>query len=158
MTILPAIDAKLDLTFSRFVDLLPEKIWAAWTQPKLLLQWFTPAPWTTTECDIDLTPGGTFRTVMQSPEGDKHYNTGCYLEIVENRKLVWTDAMLTGYRPAAKPFLTAFILLEPQNGGTLYTAIARHATEADCQNHREMGFEIGWNAALDQLIALMKKI
>ena len=64
---------------------------------------------------------------MQSPEGTNHPKVGCYLEIVPNRKLVWTDALEAGFRPAPSPSelgvrITAFILLEPHPTGTKYTA------------------------------------
>jgi len=60
-------------------------------------------------------PGGLFSTVMRSPEGQAFPNIGCYLEIIPNEKLVWTNAMEPGYRPA-KPnpddfVFTAFISL-----------------------------------------------
>jgi len=74
------IDPKLDLVFERFVEVSPELVWTAWTQPEHLKKWFTPAPWTTVDCEIDLRPGGVFRTVMRSPEGKDHPNTGCVWE------------------------------------------------------------------------------
>ena len=61
-------DPRLDLNFERVVDLPPALIWAAWTEPEHLTHWFTPVPWKTVECEIDLRPGGIFRTVMRSPE------------------------------------------------------------------------------------------
>jgi uncharacterized protein YndB with AHSA1/START domain len=59
---------------------------------RITQQWFTPAPWKTVDCEIDLRPGGLFRTVMRSPEGQEFPNVGCYLEIVENEKLIWTQS------------------------------------------------------------------
>lgn len=50
---------KLDLVLERFVDVPPRLVWAAWTQPKHVMRWFTPAPWKTVDCEIDLRPGGT---------------------------------------------------------------------------------------------------
>lgn len=156
-------DSKLDLTFERVVDLKPEQIWKAWTTPKILLQWFCPRPWKTIECEIDLMPGGIFKTVMQSPSGENVDNLGCFLEVIENRKLVWTDAMLPGFRPAPAPIsgagfmFTGILLFEPHGNGTKYTAIVKHQNEADCKQHREMGFYKGWGIALDQLIEVMKK-
>ena len=52
---------------------------------------------------MDLRPGGIFRTVMRSPEGQEFPNLGCYVEIVPNERLVFTDALLPGYRPPAIP-------------------------------------------------------
>jgi uncharacterized protein YndB with AHSA1/START domain len=155
-------DPKLDLVLDRVVDIAPEKVWAAWTRPELLKQWFTPAPWQTLECEIDLRPGGRFHTVMRGPEGPAFSNTGCYLEIVPNRKLVWTGALVAGYRPQANvgalPFLlTAIIALTPEGGGTRYHVNALHGDEAACRKHAQMGFVDGWGKALDQLVALMKR-
>ena len=81
-------DPRTDLVFERIVEVPREKVWAAWTTPELLLQWFTPAPWKTIACEIDLRPGGAFRTTMLSPEGQEFPNSGCYLEVVKNEKLV----------------------------------------------------------------------
>ena len=62
-------DPRLDLTFERIVDVPKELVWKAWTQPEHLKPWFCPLPWRTIDCEIDLRPGGIFRTVMLSPEG-----------------------------------------------------------------------------------------
>lgn len=150
-------DPRLDLVLERVVDLPPSLVWKAWTTPEHLKQWFCPKPWQTVECQIDLRPGGMFRTVMRSPEGvDMVPGEGCYLEIVENERLVWTDALKPGYRPSGEPFFTGMILLEPHGSGTKYTAIAIHKDEESAKKHAEMGFHQGWGICLDQLVEYMK--
>src|SRR3569623_1381771 len=93
-------NSKLDLTFERIVDVPPQLVWRAWTEPELIKQWFCPLTWKTVDAAVDVRPGGIFRTTMQSPEGKAFPNTGCYLETVKNEKLVWTNALLPGFRPA----------------------------------------------------------
>lgn len=155
----PQIDPELDLVLERVVAVRPETLWRAWTEPEHLKRWFTPAPWTTVDCTIDLRPGGVFSTTMRSPTGElQPPSIGCYLEIVKERRLVWTDALGPGYRPSAKPFLTAMILLEPDGAGTRYTAIAMHVDGAMRKQHEEMGFHDGWSTALDQLVAFAKEL
>jgi uncharacterized protein YndB with AHSA1/START domain len=149
-------DPRLDLVLERVVDVSPKLVWAAWTRPEHLVHWFTPAPWTVSDCEIDLRPGGMFRTVMRSPEGKEFPNIGCYLEIVPEKRLVWTDALLPGYRPSVNPFFTAVIALEPSGAGTRYVATAIHRDEEARKKHEEMGFHHGWAAALDQLVARAK--
>jgi len=152
----------LDLVLERTIPVTPERVWAAWTEPELLMQWFTPAPWKTVAADLDLRPGGQCVTTMESPEGERYPNTGCYLAVEPNRLLVFTSVMLADFRPVAPtngagdlPF-TARIEIEPStDGGTHYRAIAMHADETACTKHAEMGFAQGWGAALDQLVALM---
>ena len=164
------VDPKLDLVLERVVDVPVELVWRAWTEPELLKRWFTPAPWTTVACEIDLRPGGAFRTTMRSPEGEEFPGTGCWLEVVENARLAWTNALLPGWRPAPAPapkgsgedchdlVFTAIIAMEPHGGGTRYTATALHQDEGGRSKHAEMGFHDGWGKALDQLVALAKTI
>ena len=152
-------DPKLDLVLEREIDVPRELVWAAWTQAEHIPHWFTPAPWTVSHCEIDLRPGGMFSTTMRSPEGQDYPNIGCYLEVVPCQRLVWTDALLPGYRPAAEPFMSAMLLLDELAGGrTRYRAVAIHRDEAGRQRHEEMGFHQGWGTALDQLVAYAKQM
>ena len=150
-------DPRLDLVLERVVDVPPQTVWKAYTQPEALKRWFTPRPWMTVDCEIDLRPGGIFRTTMRSPEGEEFPNVGCYLEVVENQKLVWTTALGPGYRPLPQVIsgfedpITAVILLEPLGRKTRYTAIAVHGTPESAQKHDRMGFQEGWGTCADQL-------
>jgi uncharacterized protein YndB with AHSA1/START domain len=151
---------RLDLLLERIVDVPPDLVWAAWTVPEHLKKWFTPEPWKTIDCEVDLRPGGIFRTVMRSPEGQEFNNVGCFLEIVPTRKLVWTGALAPGYRPSNPPFgvpvFTAVITIEPHQSGTKYSALAMHKDEEGRNAHDRMGFSEGWGKALDQLVAHAK--
>jgi uncharacterized protein YndB with AHSA1/START domain len=152
------IDPKLDLVLERVVDVPPELIWRCWTEPEHVKQWFAPKPWTTTHCEIDLRPGGKFASTMRSPEGEDFPNEGCYLEVVPQRRLVWTDALVAGFRPSPEPFFTAVVTMEPEGSGTRYKAVAIHRDPEGRQRHEEMGFFDGWSAVLDQLVAYAKTI
>lgn len=157
----PTLDPDLDLLLERIVDVPPELVWSAWTTPDQLMKWFAPLPYTTVQCEIDLRPGGLFRTVMRSPEGQEFPNIGCYLAVVPNRRLVWTSVLGPGYRPTAHPTelaFTAVITLEPEGTGTKYSALAIHADPTACASHAEMGFHEGWGTALDQLVELAHSI
>ena len=148
----------LDLRFERFVDVTPDLLWRGWTVPADLMPWFCPKPWRTTACDIDLHPGGRFRTVMEGPNGERMDNVGCYLEIIPDRRLVWTAALGPGFRPQEPSLFafTAIVSMEPDGNGTRYSAMVMHKSEADRTAHAGMGFEQGWSLALDQLVALAK--
>jgi uncharacterized protein YndB with AHSA1/START domain len=154
------IDPSLDLVLEREVDVPPELVWAAWTQPEHLKQWFTPKPFETTEAEIDLRPGGIFRVVMRSPEGETmDQGAGCILEVVEHRRLTWTGALGPGFRPTMSDFpFTATISMEPSGAGTAYRAVAKHGSADLKRQHEEMGFMEGWGAALDQLVELARTL
>jgi uncharacterized protein YndB with AHSA1/START domain len=143
----------------REVPASAEALWRGWTDPALLKQWFCPLPWRTTEAEIDLRPGGAFRTVMEGPNGERQAEeAGCYLDIQPGRRLVWTDSLGPGYRPRNNGFMTVFVTFEPLQGGrTMYRVVVTHATPEGRQQHADMGFEQGWGTALDQLVALVGK-
>src|SRR5688500_13704163 len=147
-----------ELVLSRVVDAPREKLFQGWTDPKLLPQWFAPAPLTTTVHELDVRPGGAFRCTMHDPSGAIYPANGVYLEIVKNERLVTTDAFEAGWRPSAKPFMVAILTFEDAGPGkTKYTARARHWTKEDRDTHEQMGFHQGWSQCLDQLVALIKK-
>jgi uncharacterized protein YndB with AHSA1/START domain len=154
------IDPALDLVLERTVDVPAAFVWKAWTTPEILMQWFCPKPWKTTRAEMDLQPGGAFRTRMEGPEGQAFDNVGCFLEVIPQSRLVWTGALGPGFRPvvqdATTPFLmTAIISIESTpSGGTKYTATVLHADTTSREKHEAMGFHHGWGAAFDQLVAL----
>src|SRR4051794_19829125 len=90
-------DPALDLVLEREIPIAPAEVFRAWTDPERLKPWFCPKPWLTTEAEIDLRPGGIFRTVMRGPAGEVADNAGCILEVVPNRKFAWTGALKPGY-------------------------------------------------------------
>lgn len=157
MTATPNADRELVLT--RLIDVPREKLWRCWTEPKLMVQWFTPAPWKTVHAETDVRPGGSSYIVMQGPDGTQMPNRGVYLEVVENERLVFTDAYTRAWEPAEKPFFTAILTFEDAgNGQTRYTARALHWTKENREAHEKMGFHEGWGAAADQMTALARTL
>src|SRR3546814_19836905 len=92
-----------ELVLVREVDAPREKIFKVWTTPELLKEWFCPAPWKVTEAELDVRAGGRNFFVMQGPDGEVIPNEGVYLEVIENEKLVITDAFTQGWVPTEKP-------------------------------------------------------
>lgn len=56
--------------------------------------------------------------------------------------------------PNDKPVTTVVVSFGPGGGKTRYNVAVRHWTEADKQQHEQMGFEAGWGQCADQLTAL----
>jgi uncharacterized protein YndB with AHSA1/START domain len=160
-------EGRLDLALERMIDAPPALVWRAWTDPEHVKKWWAPAPWMTVECEMDLRPGGIFRTVMRSPEGQDFPHIGCFLELVANKKIVWTNVLGPGFRPAADagdpagceaiPF-TAVLTLEARARKTKYSVVVLHKDEAGRKKHEEMGFNDGWNQCLDQLVATVARL
>ena len=150
-----SIDPQRDLVLTRIIDVHADKLFRCWATPDLLPKWFCPPPWYVSEAVIDVRTGGNSLITMNGPNGEVIDNLGVYLEVIENRKIVFTDAFTQAWRPSTKPFMTGIITFEDLGGGqTRYTAIARHWTVEDRQTHEQMGFTEGWGVAADQMAAL----
>lgn len=143
------------LSITRLIDAPRTRVFRAWSDPQLFKLWWGPHGMTTPECEMHLWPGGLFRTLMRAPDGSEYPTQGVFLEIETPRRLVFTDAFLPGWVPAAKPFMTGVIELEDVHGKTRYTASAWHWTAQDCRSHEAMGFHQGWNESLDRLVELV---
>ena len=148
-------DTTRDLVLTRLIDASPEKLYRAWTEPQLLVQWFAPKPWATPRAELDVRPGGASLVVMADPDSAEYPNQGQYLEVVPNQRLVFTDAYIGNWVPAAKPFMTVVLDFQAESGKTRYTATVRHWTAEDKQAHEQMGFHQGWGQCADQLEALV---
>jgi uncharacterized protein YndB with AHSA1/START domain len=158
MTAPSAAPTDRDLVLTRLIDAAPEKVYRAWTDPDLLKQWFAPLPYTTPAAELDVRPGGASLVVMRDPAGNEMPNRGVFLDVVENERLVLTDAYTQAWEPAPKPFMTVILTFAREAGQTRYTALVRHWTVADRETHEKMGFHEGWGHCTDQLAALVAKL
>jgi len=152
-------DHPLDLEISRFLDVPRAKIWKAWSEPKILAQWWCPKPWTTEVREFEFHTGGAFYTFMRGPDGGESDNPGCFLEIVPNERIVFTSMLTGGWRPAT-PWLamTAIFTMADEGTGTRYVARCLHKDGADSQRHEEMGFYDGWGVCATQLEEVAKNL
>ena len=150
---IPELDDRTDLSFTRVLAAPRRLIWECWTRPEHIPHFFIPVPHKVTAVDIDLRVGGRFDTTFDV-DGHVIENRGVYLEVVPEERLVFTDAYSEGWKPAPEPFLTAILLFaDAPDGGTTYTAIARHRSPEQRDVHEKMGFFEGWGTAADQLEA-----
>jgi uncharacterized protein YndB with AHSA1/START domain len=148
-----------ELTLNRLLDAPADKLFQLWTDPARLKEWFCPRPWTVSHAELDVRPGGACNVTMMGPNGEAMPNPGQYLEIVPNRKIVFSDAFTGDWKPKdGAPFMVATITFTPEGDKTRYVATVRHWSEADKHKHEAMGFQPGWNIVADQLEALAKAI
>lgn len=151
-------DDRLDLRMEREMDVSPDLVWRAWTEPDHLKRWFAPRPVETTHAEIEPEPGGAFRTVMRLPDGSEIDSNGCILVAEPGRRLAFTDGLIAGWRPAEGGFMTAVIDLEPSGEGTRYKVWILHRTEEDKARHEAMGFTDGWSTAIAQLEEVAREL
>jgi len=152
------IDPQLDLTISRVIKAPRPMVWSAWADPRAFEQWWVPHPEICRVVTMDLVPGGGFVTELSVDGGPfgPHFS-GCFLAVEPERRLVFTNALLAGFRPAAQPFMTAHIGLADHPEGTEYTAHVMHKDPETRELHDEMGFFDGWGTVIGQLAELIEK-
>ncbi len=144
-----------DLSITRRIAAPVDAVWRAWTEH--FAEWWCPKPWTTELIAQELVAGGRSAMVMHGPNGETHAIESVYLEIVPQRRIVATDAFAHGWVPQS-PFMVRIDTFAEEDGGTRYTATARHWTAEAKASHEAMGFEAGWNASADQLAAVAARI
>jgi uncharacterized protein YndB with AHSA1/START domain len=142
-----------ELAVSQWIDAAPEEVYRVWTER--LADWWCPRPWRTEVVALDLRCGGAFHTIMRGPDGEANDVTGIFLEVVPGRRIVTTDALAPGWIPQ-EPFIAGVWTFEAEDGGTRYTAAARHWSAETMRQHETMGFQDGWSRATEQLKALVE--
>ena len=110
---------------------------------------------------MDLRAGGAFVTEM-SEDGRQFtpHLAACFLAVDELERLVFTNALLGGWRPAEASYpspLTAIITLREHPDGTEYAARVLHRNDAERTLHEEMGFQDGWGTVIAQLAAMVER-
>lgn len=74
-----------------------ERVFAMWTSAELVKKWFCPGKdMTIPVAEVDARDGGSYRIVMQSPDGETYSPSGVYEKVIPNEKLVfswkWADS------------------------------------------------------------------
>lgn len=82
--------ADREITLTRVFDAPRELVFAAWTEPKHVAQWWGPNGFTNTIHEMDVRPGGVWRLVMHGPDGTDYPNKIVYSEVVKPERLVYT--------------------------------------------------------------------
>lgn len=148
----PSFNAALDLTITRVIKAPRAAVWRAWRDPACLAQWWVPAP---TQCQVvalELKPGGAFVTRISENGGEfAPQINGCFLAVEEAERIVFTTCLVSGWRPAEEPFITAIIRFSDHPLGTEYVAHVMHKNNADRTSHTDMGFYDGWGTVIEQL-------
>jgi uncharacterized protein YndB with AHSA1/START domain len=78
------------VVFRRFLDAPPDLVFAVWTEPAHLRNWWGPREFELVVCESDARVGGRYRFVQRAPDGEQHTFHGVYREVNRPHHLVRT--------------------------------------------------------------------
>lgn len=136
-----------ELRLSRVIRARRERVFAAWTDPALLTQWWGPGPVSCPEAHVDLREGGAYRLANLEPDGSIVWISGRFERVREPEELVYTWSV--SIVPGA-PSLVRVRFLPHADGTRLELTHERFALEAVRDMHLQ-----GWNGCLDKLEAAL---
>jgi len=79
------------VVITRVLDAPRALVWQAWTDPKMLGEWFGPRGFTSSVPELDLRVGGALRIVMHGPDGNDYPMKGVFREVVAPERLVFSN-------------------------------------------------------------------
>ncbi len=143
----PQAEAQHRLVITRTFDASRELLWEAWTQREHLLAWLCPKDFTVLFADVDLRPGGKWRSGMQAPDGEHYVAGGTYREIDEPHRLVFTHAWEKNQYESGVETLVTITLRDAGSDKTEMTFVQVGFDTVDSRD----GHEGGWSEAFDNL-------
>lgn len=77
------------ITISRIFNCKRERLFSAWSDPKLLAQWWGPNGFTNTIHAFEFKEGGKWKLTMHGPDGTDYYNENLFTEIIIPERIVF---------------------------------------------------------------------
>ena len=133
---------------TRVFDAPRALVFAAFTDPKHLAQWWGPNGFTTTTSAFDFRPGGVWRFVMHGPDGRNYQNRVTYDEIVPPERIVYRHGGGDDVEPVQ---FTQTVTFEDLGNGQ--TRLTRHGRFPSAEDRARVIREYGADKGLVQTMA-----
>jgi uncharacterized protein YndB with AHSA1/START domain len=137
---------KLSLEIKRFINAPRDRVYAAWTDPAQLRQWFGPEKVQTRDLIADARVGGKFRWDLTNSEGEKMTCRGEYRELQLGKKIVFTWQWDDDEDWENHTSVVTVELSDHDGGTELRLTHEQLPSEQSRDGHTG-----GWNSALDKL-------
>lgn len=140
---------KIERSFNAPLDL----VWAAWTEPEILDQWWAPKPWKSVTKSMNFEEGGQRLYAMVSPEGEEHWALANYISISPKTNFKFQDAFCDSQGKINEdlPRSDWDVNFTESKDSTIVTVEIAHRNLADLEKIIEMGFKEGITIALQGL-------
>ncbi len=129
-------------------------VWRAWTDPKMLAQWFGPRGFTASVPELDLRVGGALRIVMHGPDGNDYPMKGVFTEVKPPERLVFSNIAIDNDGNHLLEGETVVTLSE-HDGKTTLTMKSHAVGLVPLAPQMLAGMEAGWTQSIDKLGELL---
>lgn len=136
-----------EIRLVRVYDAPLDAVWAAWTVPEAIAQWWGPRGFTLTTHSRDLRAGGHWHYTMHGPDGTDYENTTQYLDVVARERLVYDH----GGHADRPPLFRVTALFSQQDGRTRMVLSFRLASPEAARETRRFIKQAGGESTWDRL-------
>jgi uncharacterized protein YndB with AHSA1/START domain len=135
-------------------------VWQAWTDEKMLDEWWAPLPWKAVTKSMDFREGGTWMYYMQGPAGERHDCRADYIKIAPLKKFEGKDSFTDeeGNITNTAPSMHWDVSFTETGKATKVNVIITFANNEDMETIIKMGFKEGFSMAHGNLDELLKKL
>jgi uncharacterized protein YndB with AHSA1/START domain len=132
-----------ELTISRIIRAPRDRVFAAWTDPRLLTKWWGPGPVTCPEAHVDLRPGGEYRLANLELDGSITWITGSFERVRPPEHLAYT------WNVSIVPGDATLVIVDFRDHPQGTEVVIRHE-RFGAEAVRDMHLQ-GWGGCLDKL-------
>jgi uncharacterized protein YndB with AHSA1/START domain len=152
-TTVTATPGGYEVVISREFNASKDKVFAAYTDPELFVQWMGPSA-LDMKIDVwDTVAGGKWRYVSKDPAGNEYAFRGVYHDVVKDERIVQTFE----FEAMAGHVSFNVIRFAENDGKTTVTSVAVFETPADRDGMVASGMESGAREGFDRLATLLGK-
>lgn len=150
----PATFGEGTVSLTRVFDAPRDLVWKAWTDPKMMAQWFGPRGFTSSVPQLDVRVGGALRIVMHGPDGNDYPMKGIFREVVPPERLVFSNIAVDNEGNHQLEGETTITLTE-RAGQTTLTLRTYAVGLVPIAKQMLAGMEAGWTQSIDKLEELL---
>jgi len=142
---------KQDITITRVFEASRELVFKAFTDPKIVAQWFGPREYTTTIDKMEARPGGLWRFIQRDQKGNEFAFHGVHHDIVAPERIVATFE----FEGVPGHVLLQTVTFEPLGGKTRMVEQLVYQSVADRDGMVAAGMQRGSDDSMDRLAELL---
>jgi len=146
-----------ELTITRSFDAPRDLVFKAWTDPKLMAQWFAPDMFTIPVCELDAQPGGAIYLIMRGSDGVEFPMTGVFHEVVAPERIVFTSGAVMDESSVPQLETLTTVTLSEENGKTNMILHEKVVRASPMAAGALSGMEEGWKQSLEKLAEVLVK-